>query len=125
MRGSRAREFTRRVRYRDRRRNASRWRSVAQNAPPRDVAVGLVFPSKAGNKPAGTADDPTAPGPYDAICKKIRETPAGPLPLDPQWCHCGSGPYREKLRMKFVIPSDLKNNVIVGCFFESSPLNRL
>ena len=32
----------------------------------------LVFSLKAGNKPAGTADDPAAPGPYDAIYKNIQ-----------------------------------------------------
>ncbi len=33
------------------------------------TAEGLVFPLKAGNKPAETANDPTVPGPYDAIHK--------------------------------------------------------
>jgi hypothetical protein len=33
------------------------------------IAEGLVFSLKAGNKPPETADDPAAPGPYDAIHK--------------------------------------------------------
>ena len=44
-------------------------RLVAKFAAKKLLAEGLVFSLKAGNKPAETADDPAAPGPYDAIHK--------------------------------------------------------
>jgi hypothetical protein len=48
----------------------ARWRRlIAKFAVKKLAAEGLVFSLKAGNKPAETADDPAAPGPYDGNYK--------------------------------------------------------
>jgi hypothetical protein len=59
----------RRCRKPDKARTAQREEKFAAKKP---FAEGLVFSLKAGNKPPETADDPAAPGPYDAIYKNIQ-----------------------------------------------------